>query len=204
MGGLDGEQKQLIKKLVNFRMKEGKRTRGGRKLSPASSMLILRRRSSCPLCLEEPETCVKHIVVCSFILSSVGTCGVPPHRLAIRWGHCFSGRDGGQFHTSTTGLRWFHCLTQVDLPFQGWKQTKPCNGGEEFRRSKRLVLFRVFGNRSRRLLLCFFTSLLLHFLATRLVNGILLFSESLAITISAIPSDSPTEEMAIPRNIDRG
>nr|UPI49076.1 ribosomal protein S7 [Comandra umbellata] len=27
MGGLDGEQKQLIKKLVNFRMKEGKRTR---------------------------------------------------------------------------------------------------------------------------------------------------------------------------------
>lgn len=25
-GGLDGEQKQLIKKLVNFRMKEGKRT----------------------------------------------------------------------------------------------------------------------------------------------------------------------------------
>ncbi|KAK8625949.1 hypothetical protein V6N13_133606 [Hibiscus sabdariffa] len=26
MGGLDGEQKQLIKKLVNFRMKEGKRT----------------------------------------------------------------------------------------------------------------------------------------------------------------------------------
>jgi small subunit ribosomal protein S7 len=27
MGGLDGEQKQLIKKLVNFRMKEGKRAR---------------------------------------------------------------------------------------------------------------------------------------------------------------------------------
>ncbi|KAA3471114.1 ribosomal protein S7 [Gossypium australe] len=27
MLGLDGEQKQLIKKLVNFRMKEGKRTR---------------------------------------------------------------------------------------------------------------------------------------------------------------------------------
>ena len=27
MGGLDSEQKQLIKKLVNFRMKEGKRTR---------------------------------------------------------------------------------------------------------------------------------------------------------------------------------
>uniref|UniRef100_A0A6N2KG53 Small ribosomal subunit protein uS7 domain-containing protein n=1 Tax=Salix viminalis TaxID=40686 RepID=A0A6N2KG53_SALVM len=27
MGSLDGEQKQLIKKLVNFRMKEGKRTR---------------------------------------------------------------------------------------------------------------------------------------------------------------------------------
>nr|ANS54534.1 ribosomal protein S7 [Cynomorium coccineum] len=27
MGGLDGEQKQLVKKLVNFRMKEGKRTR---------------------------------------------------------------------------------------------------------------------------------------------------------------------------------
>jgi len=27
MGGLNGEQKQLIKKLVNFRMKEGKRTR---------------------------------------------------------------------------------------------------------------------------------------------------------------------------------
>ena len=27
MGGLDGEQKELIKKLVNFRMKEGKRTR---------------------------------------------------------------------------------------------------------------------------------------------------------------------------------
>ncbi|XP_022937432.1 uncharacterized protein LOC111443838 [Cucurbita moschata] len=27
MGGLDGEQKQLIKKLVNFRMKEGKRTK---------------------------------------------------------------------------------------------------------------------------------------------------------------------------------
>ncbi|THG21786.1 hypothetical protein TEA_023183 [Camellia sinensis var. sinensis] len=27
MGGLDGEQKQLIKKLVNFRTKEGKRTR---------------------------------------------------------------------------------------------------------------------------------------------------------------------------------
>ncbi|KAF4394133.1 hypothetical protein G4B88_000644 [Cannabis sativa] len=27
MGGLDGEQKQLIKKLVNFRMKEGKGTR---------------------------------------------------------------------------------------------------------------------------------------------------------------------------------
>jgi small subunit ribosomal protein S7 len=26
-GGLDGEQKQLIKKLVNFRMKDGKRTR---------------------------------------------------------------------------------------------------------------------------------------------------------------------------------
>lgn len=27
MGGLDGEQKQWIKKLVNFRMKEGKKTR---------------------------------------------------------------------------------------------------------------------------------------------------------------------------------
>nr|YP_009493676.1 ribosomal protein S7 [Codonopsis lanceolata]AWN57621.1 ribosomal protein S7 [Codonopsis lanceolata] len=27
MGGLDGEQKELIKKLVNFRMKEGKKTR---------------------------------------------------------------------------------------------------------------------------------------------------------------------------------
>lgn len=27
MGGLDGEQKQLINKLVNFRMKEGKKTR---------------------------------------------------------------------------------------------------------------------------------------------------------------------------------